>query len=156
MIRAIAFCAFLAVPGAAIAACPGPDGVTGAAMTGTWQVGISAANVNAVPMLGRTNEVVLQGSGSGVTLVLDGRRIALARTEAIFDWKAGTGAAVSASQAAVLFGCDFADMTKWQGKMTADGDVVIWRILALNGREAVLHWSLSGVVQAQGVFHITK
>ena len=24
------------------------------------------------------------------------------------------------------------------------------------GREAVLHWSLSGVVQAQGMLHITK
>jgi hypothetical protein len=155
-VRSLCLAAALAAPGAVVAACPGPDGITSTQMTGTWSVGTGEAFVNSAPMLGGSNELVLQGSGGGLTLTVEGQRVRLDRVTAVEGWDTDIGAVISSNDVAIVLGCELGAMSAWRGIMVVDGETVTWQVIAVSTTNAVVQWSFVGGVVAQGVFQITK
>jgi hypothetical protein len=155
-VRCLCLAAALAAPGAVLAACPGPDGITSTQMTGTWSVGTGEAFVNNAPMLGGSNELVLQGSGGGLSLSVEEQRVRLDRVTAVDGWDTDLGAVISSNEVAIALGCELGAMSVWRGTMVVDGETVTWQVIAVSPANAVVQWSFVGGVVAQGVFQITK
>lgn len=124
------------------------------ALTGTWTVDLGAAQTMGAPMAGGSDELVVQSSGGGLTLTIEGRRIALQRlpdTAAGWDWETGEGVAVDASDAGIALGCDVNAMARFQG--SADG--VTWQVMAPSHDALLVRWSMTNPAGA-GLFLVTR
>lgn len=129
-------------------------GLQTSALTGTWAVGTGSAQVSGAPMQGGSNAIALQGSGGGLTLIIDGRRIALQRVApgaAPWRWATGPGVAVDADETLVVMGCRWGTVGRFEG--TVDG--VLWRVLIQNARFGAIHWSMASP-PAAGLFAISR
>lgn len=143
-----------ALAGAAQAQCADPVTLTGRALTGTWSVDSGAAQTMGAPMRGGSDEVVVQSSGGGITLVIEGRRIALDRVPpdaAGWTWEATEGVALTAIEAGVVLGCDINEMARFQGAAMG----VTWRAMAATDNRLLIHWSMASPPSA-GLFLVTR
>lgn len=151
MIRALILA--LGLPAAVQAQCADPDGLTGTMLTGTFTA-IGSGQVMGAPMQGGVNEVGVQSTGGGITLVIDGRRMALTRLPPDaprWDWAVSEGVALTASESGVVLGCDINAMARFEG-MTAG---VTWRAMAANADSLLLMWSMANP-PASGLFLVTR
>jgi hypothetical protein len=162
MIRS-ASCLVLALlaPVAAVAqaGCPGPDGIRSGALTGTWRVGGGAAQVGGSPMLGGSDEVVIQSTGGGVTLTIERVRISLNRVPAGtagWTWVVGNGIAITPEEFGIVALCPNEDMTRFEGTMVIEGQTVTWRLMVESETEAYVYWTFPGPPPADGIFPISK
>lgn len=154
MIRAAALGFLIAVPALAQAACPDLGGVNGAALTGTWSAGPGWAQTMNSPMVGGSDEIVVQSSGGGITLVIEGRRIALNRLAdgaPGWTWDLQEGVAVTAAEAGIVLGCDINDMIRYEGSAMG----VTWRAMVSGRDSMLLHWSMPNPPSA-GLFLVTR
>lgn len=154
MIRVLAACAALILPAVVQARCIPAADLRSGALTGTFLVDQGAAQTMGAPMAGGSDELVVQSSGGGLTLVIEGRRIALQRlpdTAAPWDWETSPGVAVTATDAGIVMGCDINAMARFQG--TADG--ATWRVMAPATDALLVMWILPDP-PSSGLFLVTR
>lgn len=146
--------ALAALAPSALAASCDAAGLPGSALTGTWTVGAGEAQVMGAPMGGGSSQVTLQASGGGLTLGIDGRRMALRRLaadEAPWAWDKGPEVAVTADEALLAFGCSWAEVARYEGTVSG----VTWRVMIADGGLGAIHWSMASPV-ASGLFAIGR
>lgn len=139
--------------------CAGARDLRASQLTGTWTVFQGGAQVSGAPMLGGSDKVVVQSSGGGITLEIEGQRFSLNRvadTAPAWDWEAGGDVNVSSAEFEVVLGCDNDRLARFEGSQKIAGQLVTWRFMAETERDAHIYWSFAGPPAASGLFSLTK
>lgn len=110
-------------------------------------------------MMGGTNRVVLQSTGNGLSADIGSFSFSMKRLpegEPEWVWDKAEGVSVDNAEFNIVMGCPNNQMTRYQGEMAVEGQIVTWRLMAASEDFATLYWSFPGPPAAQGLFEISK